>query len=133
MKEKRSERDRLVPTFGAAPWWPYVFPAVVALLFVGHAAEDAGAAGAATYVGIIVLSLIQAVWRTVVGWLLLFAPFVAFGIVVAVNPQNGPFGEWLLFMALGFGPALALWVGRPWRYDRSRKANGDAATTALRR
>ncbi len=134
MSEMDTGRGRFVRTFDAAPRWPYVFPAAMALLFVGHAAEDAGAAGAAMYVGIIAVSLIQAIRRTVVGWLILFAPFLAYGGVVAASRENGPFGEWLLFMALGFGPALALWLGRPWRYQRSRKieqANGERGGTAL--
>jgi len=98
-----------------APRWPYFIPGLVALLFVGHAFEDAGWAGAAPYIAILALSVAGVVWPTILGWGLLAVPFLAFGVIVAMHPQNGPLDEWGLFMAMGFGPAFLLWLGRPWR------------------
>ena len=122
------ERSRLNPvrfrggrirTFPGAPRWPYIFPALIALLFVGHAAEDAGWGGVLLYLGVVGLCIVQAIWPTFVGWAFLFAPLLAYGIAVALNPDSGPRGEWVLFMSLGFVPAFALWLGRPWRRRRS--------------
>jgi len=98
-----------------APRWPYLIPGLVALLFVGHALEDAGWTGAAPYIAILALSVAGVVWPTILGWALLAVLFLAYGVVVAMHPQNGPLDEWALFMALGFGPAFLLWLGRPWR------------------
>lgn len=102
-----------------APRWPYVFPALVALLFIGHAYEDAGWwRGAALYAAIILLSIVQALAPTVLGWLLLFVPFLMYGVVVAVQSDDGQLSEQLLFMLFGFGPAFVLWLLRP---SRSRR------------
>ncbi len=99
-----------------APRCPYVFPALVALLFIGHAYEDAGWwRGVALYAAIIFLSIVQALVPTVLGWLLLFVPFLLYGVVVAVQSDDGQLGEQLLFMIFGFGPAFVLWLLRPSR------------------
>ena len=104
--EKRSKARR----------WPYIFPGLVALLFVGHAYEDGGWESAALYIALITLSVLGVVWPTVLGWGLLFFAFLAYGVEVAMTPQNGgPVHEWAIFIILGFGPAVALWAGRPWR------------------
>ena len=98
----------------SAPRWPYVLPGLVAFFFVGHAFEDAGLQGAAVYLAILILSALGALWPTVLGWGLLLVPFLAFGVLVALSPQNGPIGEWIVFLLCGFVPVLALWAGRPW-------------------
>ena len=104
----------LVRKHPAAPRWPYVITGLVAFMFVGHAVEDAGWSGAWPYFTILGLSAASLLWPTILGWVLLMVPFVAYGVVVAMNPQNGPFGEWLIFLALGLSPACLLWLGRPW-------------------
>ena len=106
-----------------APRWPYIVPALVALLFVGHALEDAGWTGAAPYIAILALSAVGIIWPTILGWALLVLPFLVYGVVVAMHPQNGPPGEWVLFMGMGFAPVLLLWLGRPW----GRKVTDGAA------
>jgi hypothetical protein len=90
-----------------------LIPALVALLFVGHAIEDGGPSAATPYIVIIILSASYVVRPTVLAWILLFTAFAAYGVIVAGLPANGPRGEWILFMLLGFGPALLLWVARP--------------------
>jgi hypothetical protein len=114
-------RGEGIRTFPGAPRWPYILPALIALLFVGHAAEDGGGGAALLYLGVVGLCIVQAIWPTFVGWALLFAPLLAYAIAVALNPDSGPRSEWVLFMSLGFVPAFALWLGRPsaWRRKRS--------------
>lgn len=102
----------------AAPRWPYFLPGFVALLFVGHAYEDGGVGSALLYLAIIILSVVQTIRPTILGWCLLFIPFLWYGVVVAMSPENGPFGEWAIFMMLGFAPALLLLIGHPWRKSR---------------
>jgi hypothetical protein len=88
-------------------------PGVVALLFAGHAVEDAGPVGALPYLAIILLSASYVIRPMVAVWLPLFGAFVAYGVIVAGLPENGPRDEWILFMLLGFVPAALLWVARP--------------------
>lgn len=99
-------------------------PGGIALIFVGHAAEDAGLSGAAPYVAIILLSTSYVFWPTVVVWVLLFAAFASYGIIVAGLAQNGPTGEWVVFMLLGFVPAALMWVARPRALFGARGASG---------
>jgi hypothetical protein len=96
---------------------------LLALLFVGHALEDAGWTGAAPYFAILGLSAAGVVWPTIVGWALLVVPLLVYGVVVAMHPANGPVEEWVLFMGMGFAPVLLLWLGRPWgRRASARRA-----------
>lgn len=111
---------RLTRKYSSAPRWPYVLPALVAFLFVGHAYEDGGLRGAALYASAVGLSIIQAACPSILGWLFLFVPFLAYGLIVALSPGSGPAHEWLVFMVLGLGPALVLWFARPWK----RRGNG---------
>lgn len=98
-----------------APRWPYAAPALVALLFVGHAAEDGGVSAAAPYVALVSLGLVQALWTTILGWVLLFAPLLGYGLLVAASYDSGPLDEWPIYLLLGLGPAFVLWLGRPWK------------------
>jgi len=105
-----------------APRWPYIAPALVALLFVGHALEDAGWTGGARYIAILGLSVVGFIWPTILGWALLVVTFLVYGVLVALHPQNGPAGEWAVFMGMGLAPVLLLWLGRPWRRKSIRGA-----------
>lgn len=100
-------------------------PGVIALLLVGHAIEDAGLRGAAPYMVIIILSVSYVLWPTVVAWTLLFAAFASYGIIVAGLPGNGPRDEWVLFMLMGFLPAILMWVARPRVIFGTRRAAVD--------
>jgi hypothetical protein len=92
-----------------------VFPGIVALLFVGHAFEDAGPTGAAPYIAIALISasyVVRPMWIT---WLPLFATFSVYTVLVAANPGLGPASEWVVFLLVGCVPALLLWIARPHR------------------
>jgi len=84
----------------AAPRWPYFLSGFITLLFIGHAYEDGGLGSAPLYVGIIALSVWQTIRPSVLGWFLLFAPFLWYGVDVATSPGNGPFSEWVIFWFL---------------------------------
>ena len=91
-----------------------LLPGVVALLFLGHAFEDAGLIGVMPYIVIPVLSGFYVVRPTFICWAPLFTAFLVYGTLVAAHPESGPRGdEWIIFMLLGFVPALLLWFARP--------------------
>ena len=48
-----------------------------------------------------------------ISWLPLFLAFVLFTLVVAIHPENGPSSEWVIFLLVGFIPAVLLWFARP--------------------
>lgn len=106
---------QMVRPFQGAPRWPYIIPGVIPLLFIGHAIEDAGHSSAVVLGAFSVLCVAQAIWPTILGWVIIFAPFLGFAIMVALSRGSGPVGEWILFMMFGFVPAVLLWLGRPWR------------------
>jgi len=103
-----------------------LLPALIALLFVGHAYEDAGVLGAIPYVGIIILSSIYVFRPMMILWAPVFAAFVAYFVAVMLHPQNGPVGEWVIFMLLGLVPAVLLWLARP-RKKEGGITNGSTA------
>ncbi len=80
----------------------------------GPAYEDAGAFGATPYVGIIVFSIVYIFRPMMILWASVFVVFVA----VASHPQNGPLGEWIIFILIGLVPAILLWFARPRRLER---------------
>ena len=88
-------------------------PGGIALLFLGHAIEDAGLLGAAPYIVIALVSASYILRPTVVAWVVLFAVFASYGVIVAGLHDNGSPGEWVLFMLLGLVPAALMWVARP--------------------
>src|SRR5262245_3932230 len=108
----------LVRRLERAPRWPYCMPGAIALLFVGHAYEDGGPVSAAIYGAIVVLSIVQSVRSTILGWILLFGPFAAYVVAVALSAERDPIDEWLLFLTLGLVPVVAMWAGLPWKQVR---------------
>jgi len=102
-----------------APRWPYWIPATIALILVGPAYEDDGMRSAGLYACLVLLSIVQSIRPTMLGWLILFAPFFAYELAVELSRGREPLSEWLLFVVLGFVPTLAMWIGRPWRFERT--------------
>ena len=98
--------------------WLAIAPALVALLFVGHAWEDGGAGSGLIYTGIIIISVMYVFRPMLILWLPVFLAFVAYAIAVALSTHNGPTSEWILFMLLGFFPASLLWLARPRKHTK---------------
>jgi len=90
-------------------------PALAALMFVGHAWEDAGAIAALPYLAIIALSVGYIIRPMVVLWVPLIGAFAWYSAEVALTPSSGPAGEWVFFQCLGLVPVALLWLARPRR------------------
>jgi len=99
--------------------WAALVPALVAFVFSAMAIEDAGVVGALPYLAVALLSLLYIVRPMLALWAPLFAAFVAYGVLVVINPLvdpgNGPLSDWIVFSALGIVPATLLWLARPKR------------------
>jgi len=96
-----------------SPWYGYV-PVLFALVFfflLGF--EDEGWLGMLPYISLIVVSALQLWYRSLVGWLVLLAACIFYGVFVALSPDPRQSGEWIFFMACGVIPAIILLVGRP--------------------
>jgi hypothetical protein len=97
--------------------WVVALPAVVALLFAGMALEDGGVAAAAPYVCVVLMSGSYVFRPMMILWAPVFAAFVAYAVLILVNPLvnpgNGSLNEWFIFLLLGIVPAILLWLARP--------------------
>jgi len=107
--------------------WAYVAPALAGLMFVGHAWEDAGWQGGGPYAFVLVVSLLQLLRPTVLGWLLCAIPCVIYLTLFAVEAPFSPTGEWLLFLLVGLVPTVALVWARP-RLHRPATESGSGTT-----
>jgi hypothetical protein len=85
-------------------------PGLAALMFVGHAWEDAGAEAAVPYIAIIVLSATYIIRPMVVAWFPLVCAFLWYRIAVARSSSAGSRGEWVFFLLLGFVPVAVLLI-----------------------
>src|SRR5262245_49560383 len=93
--------------------WAYLVPALASFIFVGHAWEDAGWQGGGPYALGLVVSLVQLLRPTVVGWLLCAIPCMAYLVLFLAEAPLSPVGEWIAFLLVGLLPALALGWARP--------------------
>jgi hypothetical protein len=93
--------------------WAYVVPALASFIFVGHAWEDAGWQGGGPYAFVLIVSLVQLLRPTVLGWLLCTIPCVLYVVLFLSESPLSLTGEWLAVLLIGLLPALALAWARP--------------------
>jgi hypothetical protein len=86
----------------------------VSLFFAVMGWGEGGWSGAAVYLLLLIVCLTQSFYPTLLGWMLLFGPCVAYAIAVAATPRNGPWDEYVIFFLGGAVPAGALYFVRPW-------------------
>ena len=67
------------------------------------------------YAAIVMVCMIQIVYRTVIGWIVVLLPCIAYTIEIATNPHNGPTNEYVAFLLFGLIPAILLIVAHPFR------------------
>ena len=96
-----------------SPWYGYVPVLFVLVFFFLMGFEDEGWPGMLPYIFLIVVSALQLWYRSLVGWLLLLAACIVYGVLVAQSPDPRQNGEWMFFMACGFIPAIVLLLGPP--------------------
>jgi hypothetical protein len=93
--------------------WAYVAPALAGFLFVGHAWEDAGWQGGAPYALVLLVSTLQLIRPTVLGWLITATLFLLYLIMFIAEAPVDPVGEWVVGLLVGLVPALLLFWARP--------------------
>jgi len=102
--------------------WAYLVPAVASFIFVGHAWEDAGWQGGGPYAFVLVISLLQLLRPTVVGWLLCLIPCLLYLVLFITEASPlGRAGEWIASLLVGLLPTIALIWARP----RTARPTGD--------
>ena len=97
--------------------WVAVLPGLIALVFLGHAFEDAGFIGALPYIVIVFVSVAYVIRPRVILWILLFGVFVLYAVLVALHPGNGPASEWVDFMLIGSVPAILMLFAWPLKLE----------------
>jgi hypothetical protein len=102
--------------------WAYLAPALVGFLFVGHAWEDAGWQGASPYALVLLVSTLQLIRPTVVGWLITATLLLVYLILFIVEAPMDPVAQWVVFLLVGLVPALLLIWARPRVRNISREA-----------
>src|SRR4026207_1778464 len=91
-----------------------LIPAFIAFVFLGHAFEDGGIAGALPYFAIVLAGITYVVRPMVMLWLPLFGLFVFYAILVATSPSStGSSNEWIIFILIGLIPAIAMLFAWP--------------------
>jgi hypothetical protein len=93
--------------------WAFIAPALAALMFVGHAWEDAGWQGGGPYALVLAVSLLQLLRPTVLGWLLCTIPCLVYLVLFVAEAPLDPIGEWVSFLLVGLVPTLTLIWARP--------------------
>ena len=88
--------------------WLAIVPGLVALVFLGHALEDAGLLGAAPYAAIILLSVGYLIRPMVVLWFPLFGLFALYTAAVAMHSEGIVPSERIVFLSLGAVPAVLM-------------------------
>jgi hypothetical protein len=96
-----------------APWQGYVPVLLVIGFFTLLGLDDEGVVGMLPYIILLVIAALQLYYRTLAGWLLLFACCLGYGTLILVSGDRNAIGEWLFFAACGFVPAIALFFARP--------------------
>ncbi len=107
--------------------WAYILPGLAGFLFVGHAWEDAGWQGATPYALVLLVSLVQLIRPTVLGWLVTTMLVFAYLILFVVEGPVAPIGERVVFLLIGLLPAVLLLWARPRVQQKTGPANPDAA------
>ncbi len=105
-----------------APWAVYIPVAVVSVLFGLWSTEDGRLIDTAPYAALLILSVVQMRYRTLLGWAALLLACVAYAVAVLVTPRNGSLGEYFVFALAGLIPAVVLAIGYPLR--RRERASG---------
>ena len=67
--------------------WVAVLPGLIALVFLGHAFEDAGFIGALPYIAIVFVSVAYVIRPRVILWIMLFG--VPLGVLVTLGDNAG--------------------------------------------
>src|ERR1700739_439469 len=80
-----------------AAWWAYLPAAAVAILFALVGWGEEGPSGAALFILLLLVCVVQWVRPTFLVWGLLLCLFSAYAVAVIAIPHNGTFTDYLVF------------------------------------
>jgi len=93
--------------------WAYLPIASVWAFFALYGFGDEGFWAACPFLLLLLVCLLQFVYPTLLGWMLLFGASLAYTLAVAFNPHKGPLFEFIFFFLCGAVPAAVLFFWRP--------------------
>src|SRR5262245_12438064 len=99
--------------------WITILPGLIALVFVGHAFEDAGLFGALPYMAIISISVAYLFRPMVIIWVALFGSFAFYAGLIAIYSDQGFLSEGFL---IGLVPAISMLFAWPMKLDERKEA-----------
>ena len=109
-------RDVVVPR-PRGLWLTYAIPLGV-YGYLGMMGLHEGLREVAHFLVLVAICVLQ-LWKpTLLGWAVLFVPLVGYVLSLLGKRAALPVNELVIFLALGVGASLALWLGRPqgdWR------------------
>jgi len=94
--------------------WAYLPAALVSALFATMGWGEAGLSAAWPFLLMLFVCFVQCAYPTVLAWVLILVPCLAYATAVAITPGNGTSGEYLLSISCGAVPAAFLLFFRPW-------------------
>jgi hypothetical protein len=94
-------------------WWAYLPAALVSGFFALMGWGEGGISGAALFILLLGLCVVQWVYPTLLMWGLLLSLFSAYAVAVVVTPHNGTFADYMFFFFCGAVPAVLLLFGKP--------------------
>lgn len=93
-------------------WLTYAVPLLV-YGFLGILGLHEGLRGVAHFLVLVAICLLQ-LWRpTLLGWAVLLVPLAVYVVSLLGKRADLPVNELVIFLGLGVGALLALWLGRP--------------------
>jgi len=88
--------------------WAYLPIATVLAFFALYGFGDEGFWAGCPFLLLLLVCLLQFIYPTLLGWMLLFGASLAYTLAVAFNPHKGPLFEFVFFLLCGAVPAAVL-------------------------
>lgn len=96
--------------------WIAIVPGLIALLFLGHAFEDAGLVGALPYIAILAISVAYLFRPMVVLWIALFGLFAFYAGLIALSTEEGLLNEGFIIALI---PAILMLFAWPMKLEEA--------------
>jgi hypothetical protein len=94
-------------------WWAYLPLALVLSWFAVWGWGEEGIVAALPFLLLLLVCVVQCVYSTLLGWMVLFVLCVVYAVAIAVTPHNGTPTDYVVFFLCGAVPAAFLFFVRP--------------------